>query len=51
VQRFDLRLIADLMWDLFLAGYRPAAFDGASVETQTDRLGDRIDVVLTAVKA
>jgi hypothetical protein len=51
VQRFDLRLIADLMWDLFLAGYRPAAFDGATVETQTDRLGDRIDVVLTSIKA
>lgn len=49
--RFDLRLIAELMWDMFLAGYRPAAFDGASVENQTDKLADRIDVVLAAIKA
>jgi AcrR family transcriptional regulator len=51
VQRFDLRLIADMVWDLFLAGYRPAAFDGASVENQTEKLADRIDVVLSAIKA
>lgn len=50
-QRFDLRLIADVIWDLFLAGYRPAAFEGLSVETQTDKLADRIDLVLAGVKA
>jgi len=50
-QKFDLRLIADVIWDLYLAGYRPAAFDGLSVDTQTDRLANRIDLVLAGVKA
>lgn len=50
-QRFDLRLVADVIWDLFLAGYRPAAFEGLSVETQTDKLAERIDLVLAGIKA
>jgi AcrR family transcriptional regulator len=50
-QRFDLRLVSDVLWDLFLAGYRPAAFDGLSVEVQTDRLAERIDLVLAGLKA
>ncbi|HRD29051.1 MAG TPA: TetR/AcrR family transcriptional regulator [Caulobacter sp.] len=50
-QKYDLRLIADVIWDLYLAGYRPAAFDGLSVDTQTDRLANRIDLVLASVKA
>lgn len=49
--KFDLRLISDMIWDLYLAGYRPAAFEGLSVENQTDRLAERIDVILTAIKA
>lgn len=49
--KFDLRVIAELLWDLFLAGYRPAAFDGLSVENQTDKLAERVDVVLAAIKA
>ena len=51
VGKFDLRLISDMIWDLYLAGYRPAAFEGLSVENQTDRLAERIDVILTAIKA
>lgn len=50
-QRFDLRLIAEMIWDMFLAGYRPAAFDGLSVENQTEKLAERIDVILSAIKA
>jgi AcrR family transcriptional regulator len=50
-QRFDMRLIADMIWDLYQAGYRPAAFEGLTVETQTDRLAERIDVVLAGVTA
>lgn len=50
-QRFDMRLIADMIWDLYLAGYRPTAFEGLTVETQTERLAERIDVVLAGVKA
>lgn len=50
-QRFDLRVVADMIWDLYLAGYRPAAFDGLSVENQTDKLAERIDVILSAIKA
>ena len=49
--KFDPRLISDMIWDLYLAGYRPAAFEGLSVENQTDRLAERIDVILTAIKA
>ncbi|ATQ44327.1 TetR/AcrR family transcriptional regulator [Caulobacter mirabilis] len=49
--RVDLRLVADMLWDLYLAGYRPAAFDGLSVENQTERLAQRIDVILAALKA
>ena len=50
-QRFDLRLVADVVWDLFLAGYRPAAFEGLSTEVQTERLAERIDLVLAGLKA
>lgn len=50
-RRFDPRLVSDVIWDLFLAGYRPAAFDGLSVEHQTDKLAERIDLVLAAIKA
>lgn len=50
-QRFDLRLISEMVWDMFLAGYRPAAFEGLSVENQTDKLAERIDVILSAIKA
>ncbi len=50
-RRFDLRLVSDVIWDLYLAGYRPAAFEGLSVEIQTDRLAERIDLVLASVKA
>lgn len=50
-RRFDLRLVADVIWDLFLAGYRPAAFEGLSVENQTGRLAERIDLVLAGIKA
>ena len=49
--RFDLRLVSDVIWDLFLAGYRPAAYEGLSVENQTDKLAERIDLVLASVKA
>lgn len=50
-RRFDLRLVADVIWDLFVAGYRPAAFEGLSAETQIERLAERIDLVLAGVKA
>lgn len=49
-RRFDLRLVSDVIWDLYLAGYRPAAFDGLSVEVQTERLAERIDLVLAGLK-
>jgi len=51
VARFDLRLVSDVIWDLFLAGYRPAAYEGLSVENQTEKLAQRIDLVLAGVKA
>lgn len=50
-RRFDLRLVSDVIWDLYLAGYRPAAFEGLAVDGQTDRLAERIDLVLAGVKA
>lgn len=50
-QKFDLRVVADMLWDLYLAGYRPAAFEGLSVENQTDKLAERIDVIMSAIKA
>ena len=49
--RFDLRLVSDVIWDLYLAGYRPAAFEGLSVDNQTDRLAERMDLVLAGMKA
>jgi AcrR family transcriptional regulator len=51
VARFDLRLVSDVIWDLFLAGYRPAAYEGLSVENQIEKLAQRIDLVLVGVKA
>lgn len=50
-RRFDLRLVSDVIWDLFLAGYRPAAFDGLPVERQTGKLAERLDLVLAGIKA
>lgn len=47
--RFDMRVVTDVIWEMFLAGYRPAAFEGLAVETQIDRLADRIDVVLAGI--
>jgi len=49
--KFDLRLISDMIWDLFLAGYRPAAYEGLSPDHQADRLAARIEVILCAIKA
>ena len=50
-QRFDLRLVSDVLWDLFLAGYRPAAFESLPVESQTEKLAERIDLVLAGILA
>lgn len=48
--RFDLRLVSDVIWDLYLAGYRPAAFEGLPVEAQIARLVERIDLVLAGLR-
>lgn len=40
------RLVADVLWDVYLANYRRAAFDGWGVEELSSRLTGQIELVL-----
>jgi AcrR family transcriptional regulator len=42
----DAELIAEMVWDSYVANYRHAIFDGWTVEALRDRMADQIDVLL-----
>ena len=47
---FDKALLADMMWDTYLANYRRAVFGGWGLEQLNERLENQIDLLLRAVK-
>ncbi len=49
-QRADLRLIAGVLWDVYLAGYRKAVFDGWTADDLTSRLSDQINLILAGAR-
>lgn len=49
-QRADLRLIGGVLWDVYLAGYRRAVFDGWTVDDMTSRLSDQINLILAGAR-
>jgi AcrR family transcriptional regulator len=50
-QRADLRLISATLWDVYLAGYRRAVFDGWTADDLTSRLSDQIRLILAGARA
>ncbi len=49
-QRADLRLIGGVLWDVYLAGYRRAVFDGWTTDDMTSRLSDQINLILAGAR-
>lgn len=49
-QRADLRLIGGVLWDVYLAGYRRAVFDGWTADDMTSRLSDQINLILAGAR-
>lgn len=50
-ERYDLRLVAGVLWDIFLRSYRKAVFDGWSSEDLLSTLRDQVRLVLAGLKA
>ena len=50
-QRADLRLIAGVLWDVYLAGYCRAVFDGWTADDLTSRLSDQINLILAGARS
>lgn len=47
---FDRALLADIMWDTYLANYRRAVFGGWGLEQLKGRLEQQIELLLSAVR-
>ena len=47
---FDRALLADIIWDTYLANYRRAVFGGWGLEQLKARLEQQIELLLTAVR-
>jgi AcrR family transcriptional regulator len=47
---FDRALLADMMWDTYLANYRRAVFGGWGLEQLNERLENQVDLLLGAVR-
>ena len=45
-QDADVRLLAELIYDAFLANYRRAAYDGWAMAQLTERMGKQVDAIL-----
>lgn len=46
----DVRLVAGILWDLYLAGYRAAIFDGRGEDELAARFGERLQVILAGLR-
>ena len=42
----DVELIAEMVWDSYVANYRRAIFDGWDVEALRERIASQIEVLL-----
>jgi AcrR family transcriptional regulator len=47
----DVRLIGSILWDLYLAGYRAAIFEGRGEDELVARFGERLQVILAGARA
>lgn len=47
---FDVDLVADMMWDTYLANYRRAVFGEADAPMLKDRLAKQVDVLMHAIR-
>lgn len=47
----DTKLLAEIVWDVYLANYRRAVYDGWSVEALLERLSNQLKIILAGVHA
>lgn len=47
----DAKLLAEIVWDVYVANYRRAVYDGWSVEALLARLSDQLKVILAGARA
>ena len=47
----DIRLLSEMIWDVYLSNYRKAAYDGWSVDTLSARLAEQLAVILGGARA
>ena len=47
----DTKLLAEIIWDVYVANYRKAIFDAWTVESLLARLGDQLKVILAGARA
>jgi hypothetical protein len=49
-QDFDVKLVAELLWDTYLANYRRAVYDGWGADTLRARLAEQTALVLAGLR-
>ncbi len=47
----DVKLLAEIIWDVYVANYRKAVFDAWTVEQLLSRLSDQLKVILAGARA
>lgn len=47
----DVKLLAEIIWDVYVANYRKAIFDAWTVEQLLSRLSDQLKVILAGARA
>jgi hypothetical protein len=47
----DAKLLAEIIWDVYLANYRRAVYDGWSVDALLERLSNQLKIILASVRA
>ncbi|AAK22717.1 TetR/AcrR family transcriptional regulator [Caulobacter vibrioides] len=47
----DAKLLAEIVWDVYVANYRRAVYDGWSVEALLARLSDQLKVIFAGARA
>lgn len=47
----DVKLLAEMSWDVYVANYRRAVYDGWSVEALLARLSDQLKVIFAGARA
>ena len=47
----DVKLLAEIIWDVYVANYRRAIFDAWTVEALLTRLSDQLKVILAGARA